>query len=80
LTDEILKERDIEIYIGSWRLKPSKGGVFEVTVNGDLVFSKRTLGRHAEPGEIRAAILKKVEELRASPPGAASKKGQRTGS
>jgi selenoprotein W-related protein len=64
LTDEILSERDIEIYIGSWRLIPSKGGVFEVTVNGELVYSKKATGRHAEPGEIRAAILAKLAEVR----------------
>lgn len=30
----------------------SSGGVFEVTVDGRLVFSKKALGRHAEAGEI----------------------------
>ena len=30
----------------------SSGGVFEVTVDGKLVFSKKALGRHAEPGEV----------------------------
>lgn len=48
-------------------MTPSSGGAFEVTVNGDKVFSKKTLGRHAEPGEVRAAILKKLEAIR--PPG-----------
>jgi selenoprotein W-related protein len=33
-------------------LVKSSGGVFEVTVDGALVFSKKALGRHAEPGEI----------------------------
>lgn len=33
-------------------LLPSGGGVFEVTVDGALVFSKKALGRHAEPGEV----------------------------
>jgi len=33
-------------------LLKSSGGVFEVTVDGTLVFSKKTLGRHADPGEI----------------------------
>lgn len=33
-------------------LLKSSGGVFEVTVDGALVFSKKALGRHAEPGEI----------------------------
>jgi selenoprotein W-related protein len=31
---------------------PSSGGVFEVAVDGRLVFSKKALNRHAEPGEI----------------------------
>ena len=31
---------------------PSSGGVFEVTVDGNLIFSKKALRRHAEPGEI----------------------------
>ncbi len=30
----------------------SSGGLFEVTVDGNLVFSKRELGRHAEDGEV----------------------------
>jgi predicted Rdx family selenoprotein len=30
----------------------SKGGVFEVSVDDRLVFSKKALGRHALPGEI----------------------------
>lgn len=33
-------------------LVPSGGGVFEVVVDGDLVFSKKELGRHAEDGEV----------------------------
>jgi len=31
---------------------PSSGGVFEVMVDGKLVFSKKALGRHAQAGEI----------------------------
>jgi selenoprotein W-related protein len=34
------------------KLIPSSGGVFDVTVDGTLVFSKRAVGRHARPGEI----------------------------
>jgi selenoprotein W-related protein len=34
----------------------SSGGVFEVTIDGRLVFSKKQLGRHAEPGEIVRAM------------------------
>jgi selenoprotein W-related protein len=29
-------------------LIPGSGGVFEVTVDGDLVYSKKETGRHAE--------------------------------
>ena len=34
------------------KLVPSSGGVFEVTVDGTLVFSKKALRRHAQPGEV----------------------------
>ena len=30
----------------------ASGGLFEVTVDGHLVFSKKSLGRHAEEGEV----------------------------
>lgn len=36
----------------------SSGGVFEVTVDGDLVFSKASLARHAREGE----VLKLIEQ------------------
>ena len=39
---------------------PSKGGVFEVTVDGDLVFSKKELGRHAKAGEVMKLIRAKA--------------------
>lgn len=31
---------------------PSGGGVFELVVNEKLVYSKKSLGRHAEDGEV----------------------------
>jgi selenoprotein W-related protein len=34
----------------------SSGGLFEVRVDGDLVFSKKALGRHAQPGEVLRLI------------------------
>lgn len=30
----------------------SSGGVFEVTMDGRLIYSKKALKRHAEPGEV----------------------------
>jgi len=38
------------------RMVPSSGGVFEVTVDGALIFSKRALRRHADPGEVVGLI------------------------
>ena len=39
----------------------STGGAFEVTVNDDLIFSKKTRERrHAEPGEILSLFEKIV--------------------
>ncbi len=68
LTSEILNERELEFYIGNWTLVPDKGGKFEVEVNGELVFSKLQLDRHAEPGEVRTAILAKLNQVRSPQP------------
>jgi selenoprotein W-related protein len=38
----------------------SSGGVYEVVLDGDLVFSKRELGRHAEPGEVLEIIQERL--------------------
>ena len=37
-------------------LIPSKGGVFEVTIGDDLVYSKLETGRHAEYAEVAHSI------------------------
>jgi len=34
------------------QLIESSGGVFEVTLDGTLIFSKQALKRHAEAGEV----------------------------
>jgi selenoprotein W-related protein len=39
---------------------PSRGGVFEVDVDGERVFSKKETGRHAEPGEVLAAVAERA--------------------
>ena len=38
--------------IGELRLTTGTGGVFDVTVDGVLIYSKDRTGRHAEPGEV----------------------------
>ena len=39
------------------KMVPSSGGVFEVTADGELVFSKKALKRHAEPGEVLRTLM-----------------------
>lgn len=38
------------------RLIPSSGGRFEVILDGELIYSKAALKRHAEPGEVAALV------------------------
>ncbi len=59
MTEELLPE--FEQQVASWKLVPSTGGVFEVTVNGELVFSKKKLGRHAEIDEVRKLLQAKAK-------------------
>lgn len=40
-------------------LIPGSGGIFVVTLDGALVFSKKQVGRHAQPGEIIEAVRTK---------------------
>jgi selenoprotein W-related protein len=42
--------------ISELTIVPSGGGAFEVTVDGDLVFSKKSLGRHADHDEILSLV------------------------
>lgn len=51
---ELLKE--FEPDIESFTLIPSDGGRFEVTVNGELIYSKLATHRHIEPGEVHGLI------------------------
>lgn len=39
---------------------PSSKGRFEVTLDGELIFSKAALGRHAEPGEIANIVRERL--------------------
>jgi len=54
MTEELLSE--FFPSIEAWTLVPSKGGVFEVEIDGELAYSKKATGRHAELDEIRAAL------------------------
>jgi len=38
--------------IDSLTLVPGPRGIFDVAINGELIFSKFATGRHAQPGEV----------------------------
>ena len=46
--------------IASIELVPSSKGRFEVTLDGELIFSKAALGRHAQPGEVAGIVRARV--------------------
>ena len=58
--DELLKQ--YEHVIEEIKIVPSDGGKFEVTVNGQLLYSKLQSHRHAEPGEVLGLVRKLVGE------------------
>ena len=47
-------------HIGSLKLVPSSGGVFEVTANGQKLYSKKATGQFPDPD----AVVKAVREKR----------------
>lgn len=50
MTGELIEEFGDELV--STILVKGPSGVFDVTVDGRLVFSKKAIGRHANPGEV----------------------------
>jgi selenoprotein W-related protein len=58
--DDLLKH--YEHLVEEIKLIPSDGGKFEVTVNGQLLYSKVATHRHAEPGEVLGLVRKIVGE------------------
>ncbi len=60
LFNELMQDKTIESQIESIEIIPSSGGRFEVTVNGEPIYSKMSTGRHANPGEIYKLIQAKL--------------------
>ena len=60
MTEEVMKEYDYDI--SSFRLITGSGGSFEVTIDGDLVFSKLETGRFPDAQEIKEAIASRLKE------------------
>jgi selenoprotein W-related protein len=46
--------------IANVTLVSSSKGRFEVTMDGELIFSKAAKGRHAEPGEIAGLVRERI--------------------
>jgi len=55
LADDIKKEFGEDA-----TLVKGRDGVFEVTVDGELVYSKRELGRFPNPGEVEDSLRSKL--------------------
>jgi selenoprotein W-related protein len=55
---EVLGDKTLESKIESFTLIPSDGGRFEFSVDGELIFSKLKLGRHADEGEVMGLFKK----------------------
>ena len=64
LAQEVLAA--LEADIAGVTLVPGRGGVFDVRVDGDPVFSNKEMGRFPEPREVKDAVRVKL----GLPPGA----------
>ena len=60
LAAELLKA--YEPMVAALELVPSSGGAFEVSVDDDLLFSKKALGRHAYAHEVFDLLRARVGE------------------
>jgi len=58
-TEELLTA--YEDRIAHVTLIPSWNGVFEVVMDGTLIFSKTRLGRHAQPGELKKIVGERLK-------------------
>jgi selenoprotein W-related protein len=58
-TEELLTA--FEDRIAHITLIPSWNGVFEVVMDGTLIFSKTRLGRHAQAGELKKIVGERLQ-------------------
>ena len=56
--EELLKNH--QQVIEDVRLVPGGSGIFDVAVNGELIYSKHETGRQADTGEISALFQEKI--------------------
>lgn len=50
--------------IDALTLKTGSAGVYDVVVDGELIYSKAETGRHAEPGEVLELFTAIVGDIR----------------
>ena len=58
MTESLLDEFAEDV--ASWTLVPSGSGRFEVKIDGELVFSKKKLGRHPKKAEIAEPLRVRI--------------------
>lgn len=56
LVDELMDDTNFRYDIDEIKLLPKGGGIFEVTVNDKLIYSKKETGRFPEKNEVVALI------------------------
>lgn len=62
LAQELLTTFDQDLH--SVALKPGTGGIFEITLNGQLIFSRKEAGRFPEAKEIKQLIRDCIDPSR----------------
>ena len=58
MVEQLLNE--FERNIENLTLIPSGGGVYEVVVDGDLIYSKKATGEHAEYEQVAAPVRERL--------------------
>ncbi len=62
LAQELLTTFEQDLY--SVALKPGTGGIFEITLNGELIFSRKAAGRFPEAKEVKQLIRDCIDPAR----------------
>lgn len=62
LAQELLTTFEQDLY--SVALRPGTGGIFEITLNGRLIFSRKEAGRFPEAKEVKQLIRDHIDPTR----------------
>jgi selenoprotein W-related protein len=62
LAQELLTTFEQDLY--SVALKPGTGGIFEIALNGELIFSRKAAGRFPEAKEVKQLIRDCIDPAR----------------